>query len=419
MKKVLIITYYWPPSGGAGVQRWLKFSKYLPKFGWQPIVLTVDEEYASYPVSDDSHNKDVGETIVYKTKSKEILQTYARLFGKDKLPQGGGANSNNNSFKSKVERFVRGNFFLPDPRRGWNKYAYAKAVDIIKKYNIDTVVTTSPPHSTQLIGLKLKQKLGVQWIADFRDPWTSIFHYNEMYPTPLAKYFDKKQEKRVLLNADKIITVGDSLKEELQKISRRKEGFEVIHNGFDSDDFVEVDRAVSNENLHMVYTGTMADSYGPEIFFDSLNELKKNIEFQVDFYGSISSNIQMYAKDLNLSSNVNFNQTISHSESISKIQKADILLLIIPNSKTEKSILTGKLFEYLAAKKPILCIGPKDGDAAKIIEETNSGETFDREDLDEISKWILKISLNNSNFSFNNIEKYSRENLTEKLVDIL
>jgi hypothetical protein len=200
-RKVLIITYYWPPSGGAGVQRWLKFAKYLPEFGVEPIVLTVDPKYASYPQRDESLEKDIHQKLkVYKTKTFEPLNLLSGILGKKNVPYGGFTNVNKKSFLQTILRFIRGNFFIPDARVGWNNYAYKKAKEIIEEYKIDTVITTSPPHSTQLIGLELKKKLSITWIADFRDPWTDIYYYKDLLHTCLAKRLDKNKEQEVSNN---------------------------------------------------------------------------------------------------------------------------------------------------------------------------------------------------------------------------
>ena len=213
MKKVLIITYYWPPSGGAGVQRWLKFAKYLPEYGWQPIILTVDQEYASYPQRDESLLSEVNPAcLVYTTKSFELYNLYKFISGKKEVPYGGFANETRESFFQKASKFLRGNFLVPDPRRGWNKYALGKAIELIREFNIDTVVTTSPPHSTQLIGLKLKQEFNTRWIADLRDPWTDIYYYNQFKHTALARKIDQKYEREVVENADLLITVSEDVK---------------------------------------------------------------------------------------------------------------------------------------------------------------------------------------------------------------
>jgi hypothetical protein len=183
MKKVLIITYYWPPSGGAGVQRWLKFAKYLPEYGWEPIILTIDPAYAAYPVTDDSLISEIPSTVkVFTTPAVDYFSIYKK--DKSRIPTAGFANSRENTVKDKILRFIRGNFFIPDPRKGWNGFAFKKACEIIETEGIKHVITTSPPHSTQLIGTKIKRKYPeIKWIADLRDPWTDIYYYDQFYPT--------------------------------------------------------------------------------------------------------------------------------------------------------------------------------------------------------------------------------------------
>jgi glycosyltransferase involved in cell wall biosynthesis len=238
MNKVLIITYYWPPGSGAGVQRWLKFSKYLPSFGWEPVILTVDPEFAAYPALDNSLGAEISTSLrIFKTRATD----YFRIYSKDKknIPSAGFASNDDKWLKGKILRFIRGNFFIPDPRKGWNKHAFRKACEIIDNESIKHVITTSPPHSTQLVGLKLKRKYPeIKWIADLRDPWTDIYYYDQFYPTFISKLTDRKYENAVLQSADRIITVGKSLKELFAtKIFGISNKTEIITNGFDEDDF--------------------------------------------------------------------------------------------------------------------------------------------------------------------------------------
>ena len=240
MKKVLIITYYWPPSGGAGVQRWVKFAKYLPDFGIEPIILTVDPAFASYPIRDESLKDDISESLtVYHTKSKEPFGLYKKLTNKKEIPHAGFANESVPSFMQKISRAIRGNFFIPDARKGWNAYALEKALELIKTHGIETVVTSSPPHSTQLIGLKIKQKTGIHWVADLRDPWTDIYYYKQLYYSKWAKAIDKKYELQVIHAADNIVVVSEDLKRIFTEklTSSTKDNVKVIPNGFDEDDF--------------------------------------------------------------------------------------------------------------------------------------------------------------------------------------
>jgi glycosyltransferase involved in cell wall biosynthesis len=261
MNKVLIVTYYWPPSGGAGVQRWLKFSKYLPEFGWEPIILTVDPEYAAYPVTDFSLNDDIPASIkVVTTPATNYFSIYKK--DKSKIPTAGFANNIDNTFKGKLLRFVRGNFFLPDPRRGWNKYAFKKACELIEAEGIRHIITTSPPHSTQLIGLNLKKKYRfIKWTVDLRDPWTDIYYYKQFYPTLISKAVDVRYEIRVLKRADNIITVGESLKTLFSsKVNNIEKKIRVITNGYDESDFKEVPKVIP-KRFTITYVGTLSDIY--------------------------------------------------------------------------------------------------------------------------------------------------------------
>ena len=218
MKKVLIITYYWPPSGGAGVQRSLKFVKYLPLFGIEPIVITVDAEQATYPILDSTLLNEVSEDVrVVRTRSFEPLKILSAIKGKESVPHGGFANSNKESITQRTLRFIRGNFFIPDARKGWVSFAVKAASEIIEKEKIDTVFVSSPPHSSQLIGLELKKKYNIKWIADMRDPWTDIYYYKDLLQTKFSAARDAVYERQVLEGADEVISVS----EPINKIDRK------------------------------------------------------------------------------------------------------------------------------------------------------------------------------------------------------
>ena len=420
MNKVLIVTYYWPPSGGAGVQRWLKFSKYLPEFGWEPFILTVEREFAAYPVTDLSLMEKLPESVkVYSTPATNYFSIYKK--DASRIPTAGFANNIDNSLKGKLLRFIRGNFFLPDPRRGWNKYAFKKACGLIKSEGIRHIITTSPPHSTQLIGLKIKKRYpAIKWIADLRDPWTDIYYYKHFYPTFFSKYIDRKLEKSVLNKADRLITVGSSLKDLFAlKIRGIENKIEVITNGYDEDDF----SGISSTNpsvLTITYVGTLSDIYPVEGLLNSLQTLnltgKKLI---LRFIGTVSQNqkelIQLHTQDYTLE----IIPYVEHTEAIKFMYKSSILLLIIPDHPSNKCIITGKLFEYIASGKPIICIGPVDGDAAKILGSTGHGRTFSYSDSEGISGYLSAL---NSDLSIN--EKispalFSRKTLTGKITQLL
>ena len=420
MDKVLIITYYWPPSGGAGVQRWLKFSKYLLEFGWEPIILTVDPEYAAYPVTDFSLKEDLPSSVkVYSTPATNYFNIYKK--DKSKIPSAGFANSVDNTLKGKILRFIRGNFFLPDPRKGWNKYAFKKACELIETEEIRYIITTSPPHSTQLIGLKIKKKYPyMRWIADLRDPWTDIYYYKQFYPTFISKRIDLRMEKSVLKKADKIITVGASLK---TLFSSKVEGIEnkteVIPNGFDEDDFDNLKTSIPGV-FTISYMGTLSDAYPIDRFLDALQVFKKRgNDFILRFIGTVSSKQKDIIQAKTSNSVVEFIPYVDHVAALKYMLNTTVLLLIIPDHHSNKSIITGKLFEYIAAGKPVICLGPDDGDAAGILSETGHGTAFSYKNSNGMLDYLLKMTSDNSIIEKIPLKVFSRRELTRKVVSLL
>jgi glycosyltransferase involved in cell wall biosynthesis len=418
MKKVLILTYYWPPSGGAGVQRWLKFVKYLPQFGIEPIVLTVDSEQAAYPVRDASLENDVSNNVkVFRTPCTDYFKFYRMFSGKKELPTGGISSDGKSSLKQKIMGFVRGNLLLPDPRRGWNSYAYQKAVELIREHGIDTVVTTSPPHSTQLIGLRLKKNLGIRWIADLRDPWTDIYYYNQFYHTAIAKAIDKAYERKVVENADALVTVSA----DLARIYGGKTSISIQHkinvipNGFDESDFPPALYTQEDEPV-IAYTGTLSDEYDLSGFIRAMQDSASGLGLR--FVGKVSPAQQHLLEDLPVKPE--YIGHVPHQASIEHLMKARILLLVIPKVTNNRGILTGKFFEYLASGKPILAIGPCDGDLAKIIRSTGCGAMFEYADWEGIKAFVLQNADKGKNFKPRiGAEMYSRRSLTKRLASVL
>jgi len=420
MNKVLILTYYWPPSGGAGVQRWLKFAKYLPEFGWEPIIITVDPAFAAYPVTDDSLSAELSSSVkVYKTLAVDYFSMYKK--DKTKIPTAGFANSIDNSLSGKIQRFIRGNFFIPDPRKGWNKYAFKKACEIIEAEGIKHVITTSPPHSTQLIGLKIKTKYpGIKWVADLRDPWTDIYYYDQFYPTFISKRVDLGFEKNVLRKADRIITIGSTLKKMFSsKVPEITGKIDVITNGYDDDDFNNT--KPSNPDIFTIsYTGTLSDTYPINGFLDALRNFKATGNpLILRFIGTVS----LKQKELILSKTKNLNveyiSYVDHTKAVKYMLETSVLLLIIPDHQSSRSIITGKIFEYIASEKPVICLGPPDGDAAEILMETGHGITFDYNDSKGITEYLTKVSTDNTINGKTSSKDYSRVELTKKVVSIL
>ncbi|MFM7217383.1 MAG: glycosyltransferase [Bacteroidota bacterium] len=427
---VLFITYYWPPSGGAGVQRSLKFVKYLPSFGIHPVVLTVDPDKATYPVIDESLKGEVtAGTTVLRTDSFEPLRWLSRLTGgKARIPHGGFTNQRKDKWSQRVLRFIRGNFFLPDARVGWVRHAVRAAARIITEKGISTVVISSPPHSSQLIGLELKRRFPhIKWVADLRDPWTDIYYYEEMHHLPFARKKDASLEKQVLERCDSAIVVS----EHLRKLFVSKTGaelsskFHVLSNGFDLEDF-RAAVAPPSDRFTVTYVGTIADNYRPEVFIDALVLLRKELpesKIRLRFVGSPSISLTDQLKKAGLNQLCDFIPYVAHEEAVRYMRESSLLLLLIPQTTHDRLILTGKLFEYLGAGVPVVGIGPVDGDAASVLTSSGAGRVFDRNDavglsrllIDYYFKWLQNTDLRHGR----DVSVYERKALTKRLAEII
>lgn len=423
-KYVLIITYYWPPAGGPGVQRWLKSARYLPGFNLTPVILTVDPRSASYQITDNSLLQEAQSIRTFRTKTYEPFKLFSRVSGDNRIPVGGMEQQNKKNIFLRMANFIRGNLFIPDPRRGWNIKTYKKAVELIKEFGIDTVITTSPPHSTQLIGLKLKKRLKIKWIADLRDPWTDIYYYSQFMHTPIARAIDKNYERNVLEKADHIIVVSEGMKKGFlsktdMNISRK---ISVIPNGFDQEDFQTKEVTGADNYFNILYTGTITSLYGADILIDVLSDIKGQYpQIRLKFVGTADMDIRNLVHMKRLESMTTFIPYMAHSELIAHLRNASVLLLCIPDMKKNEGIITGKLFEYLAARRPILCIGPVEGDAAAIINENEAGKVFGYDDKKGITDFLLavmdrKFTINQQN---KNYLKYTRKNLAGELAAII
>jgi glycosyltransferase involved in cell wall biosynthesis len=422
---VLFITYYWPPSGGAGVQRCLKFVKYLSSFNIHPTLVTVNAEEASYAVLDPTLQEEVPESVpVYRTSTTEPFGLYKKISGKKEIPFGGFANEKKTGLGQKFFRFIRGNLFVPDARVGWNRHVLQLCGDLLKAQHFDAVITSSPPHSTQLVGLELKKTYGLRWIADLRDPWTDIYYYDQLQHLGLTRKLDAAYEKKVLLQADEVLVVSPDMKRIfLNKSSRiNPDKIHIIPNGFDEEDFQIPSQPPENEFL-ITYTGTITEAYNLEMFFKALAttaERHPTIPYRLRFVGTVSEEIQGQIAGAGLAAITEFVGYVPHQESVRHLLHSTLLLMAIPDVPNNFGILTGKLFEYLASNKPIVCIGPIHSDADQIIDECGAGRVFHYaaydlmvDHLDLMSDaWKVNPNLD---LPLINYQQYSRRQLTAKL----
>lgn len=425
-KKILIITYYWPPAGGPGVQRWLKFAKYLPDFGWKPIIYT--PENPSYPLMDETLMKDVPENIeMVRTRIWEPYQLAEKLNKSNKKFKAGQFDvGKNQSWKSRLSIWVRGNFFIPDARVFWVKPSIKFLEKYLKENKIDTIVTSGPPHSLHLIGLGLKNKIpDLKWIADFRDPWTEISYYKHL---KLTKSSDKKHrqlESAVFKNAD--ITLATSYTD-AENFKKAGANAVCITNGFDESDSDKRVKGQMGQAFTLSYIGVLEQLRNPENLWKALDELvKENVEFATDFklkfVGRIDDKILQSIENSSLKNHILNLGYLAHGKAVEEMQNSDLLLITNFPNESSKGIIPGKIFEYLASGKQILSFGPDKADVAKILDETQAGKHFSYQDTEIVKKFILEkfILWKNGNLLENtqHIEQFSRKNLTRQLTDIL
>ena len=421
MKKVLIITYYWPPSGGSGVQRWLKFVKYFRDFGIEPIILTVAPEFAALPNIDESLEHEIPAGIeVHKTCAKSPFGFYKKI-KKGTIPNSGFAGEGKANLFDNLFRFIRGNFFIPDARIGWNKFAIEKARELIQLHAIDTVITSSPPHSTQLIGLQLKKEFNLKWLADLRDPWTEIYYNKLLFRTNWAKKIDYRYEQACLQNADTLVVVSEDIKRRLGEARETiLEKTHVIPNGFDEEDFSH-ERTKNDAGIKYIsYVGNLGLQYPIEEFLKTFSELVKvDEQWRIRFVGNVSDVLITEIQKLGLEKWVEFTPYVEHKKAVEYMINSDLLLLIIPNTENNKGILTGKLFEYIATGNPIIYIGPEDGDALEILKRNTVNIALNSKEKEAVIDFILNSNSNQQEVNPSSKNTFSRRNLTGEVAKLI
>ncbi len=427
-RRVLVIAYYFPPSGGSGVQRALKFVKYLPVSGWQPVVLTVKPESAAYPNLDPEMMADVpAEVPVYKTDSWDPYNIYAGFTqtSKESAVSVGFLSDKPVTLRERFARWLRANVFIPDARVGWYYYALKQARKLIAEEQIDAIFTTGPPHSTHLIGRSLSRRYGLPWIADFRDPWVDIDFLEELPMTALAKRLNTSLEQSVLDESSVVLTVSPAI--ERKFAAKTKTPCATIYNGFDGDDFLTETKS-RPDLFYVSHVGNMNAARNPDLFWRVLAKGIDEGQFsrlRIRLVGNVDASVMDTLTSLGLDHLVDQVSYCPHQEAVGYMKESGALLLPINRVFSAKGIVTGKLFEYLAAGKPIIGIGPSDGDAASIINETSGGKMVDYEDDDTMSHYLhaLYIAWEKKEVFLKvdeaAIANYSREGQTAQLAKLL
>lgn len=422
-KKILIITYYWPPSGGSGVQRWLKFVKYLRSYNLEPVVFTVDNP--NYAIEDFQLEKEIPKNVTVLKKSFWEPNKFFSFFksGKNKMASVGFL-TENPSTMAKGMRYIRANYFIPDARKYWIKPSVKYLTNYLKSEDISLIITTGPPHSAHLIGMKLKDKTGIPWISDFRDPWTEIDYLQKLPLTEKSKKKHAELEEEVLKKSSAVIVIGETMKKNYDTFS---DNIFVIPNGYDDTTVTQENAPTLDEKFSMAHIGLMNSDRNPKTLWKAISELcKENEDFKSDYLvqliGTVAPEVENSISEFEIK-NVSRIAYLPNDEVRVLQKKAQVLLLCINNVPSAKGIITGKIFEYLQAKRPVLATGPTDGDLANILSSTNAGTVVGFEDLDSTKRALLKLYSDFKKGSLTvdstNIEKYHRKQLTGELAKVI
>lgn len=426
MKKVLIITYYWPPCGGVSVLRNLKFSKYLPEFGWEPIVYA--PKNAQYDLIDEKGNQNVNKDLtVIRHPIVEPFDAFKKLTGRK------SSDSQNPLYvrdrkKGLLDRlaiWVRANFFIPDARCLWISPSVKFLKNYLSNHPVDAILTAGPPHTDTVIGEKLAKALNIPWFAFFKDPWTQVDYY-KMFP--IGYRADKKHrimEQAVFKTASKIGIASPTWAKDLERIGAKN--VETIYFGYDEDDFKNL-KDTPQKHFSIVHAGLMGFDRSPEVLLEVLSDLKnENPAFgkvlKIKLAGLVDFSIKQKIEALGLTENAEMPGNIPRREALNELINASILLLPLNKAENAKGRLPGKLFELLRAGKPILCLGPKNSDAAQIIQESRAGVTFGYDDYNKLKQFVLTMYehflKHEPAYSPTAINKYSNYEQTRKLAGFL
>lgn len=425
---ILLFNYYWPPSGGPAVQRWLDITNRLEDLGVKTIVVTIDPDKATFPFIDTTLNKRIHpSTVTYRTGTSELFSVYKKYIGKGKVPGHGMAAQSDEGWKQKIARFIRGNFLLPDPRKGWNKHAIKQGKEILAHEKIDIIFTAGPPHSTHLIGKKLKKLYpAIPWVADFHDYWTEISYLSKLfYRTKLAASIDRAIEISVLRDADYVMThCQSSVEIQQQKSGKSSEQFILYRMGYNEHLYAR-QSPVRQDRFVIAYIGMIAGFYNPDKFFKALkNRIDKHPDIPVllQFVGSIDPEIREMLASTGLKNNVEEVGYVAHEKSIEYMYESTALLLVNPEFQHNRFHVPGKLYEYLAAYKPIIAISANGSENEQIITKEKAGKNFSHDEYNNMVSYIDELmtewkTKRNLDWDYNSdIEKYGRNHQTDLLV---
>jgi glycosyltransferase involved in cell wall biosynthesis len=414
-RKLVVLTYYWPPSGGSGVQRWVYFTHYLKTLGWEPIVITVDPEQASYPQEDKSLQALTKDIRVIRTATREPIRGYARWFGKGSIPQGEVPQQH---FFQRIAAFIRGNFFIPDARKGWIPFAQKALRTILEKESVEWVISTGPPHSTHLTVESLRHTFNFRWLVDFRDPWSELFYNRQFYRLPFAVRKDRAYEQVILQHADAVLTtVGGELHQQLQ-VKAPKQRFFALPNGFDANAFAQHQRSLRQGEFHLVYTGLLTRNQAYPALLKALQQMKNGLPLRVSLAGQMELSLVKALQTALPEATIDYHRYLPHAQALTLMHSADVLINFIFEG-AHKQMISGKLLEYMATGVPVLSLGDPESEAGQLLAQGAAAAMIAPSDTQQLIAFLEKAQQQKGQWinNFPNKTQWTREGITKRLVE--
>jgi glycosyltransferase involved in cell wall biosynthesis len=414
-RKLVVLTYYWPPSGGSGVQRWVYFTHYLKTLGWEPIVITVDPEQASYPQEDKSLQALTKDIRVIRTATREPIRGYARWFGKGSIPQGEVPQQH---FFQRIAAFIRGNFFIPDARKGWIPFAQKALRTILEKESVEWVISTGPPHSTHLTVESLRHTFNFRWLVDFRDPWSELFYNRQFYRLPFAVRKDRAYEQEILQHADAVLTtVGGELHQQLQ-VKAPKQRFFALPNGFDANAFAQHQRSQRQGEFHLVYTGLLTRNQAYPALLKALQQMKNGLPLRVSLAGQMELSLVKALQTALPEATIDYHGYLPHAQALTLMHSADVLINFIFEG-AHKQMISGKLLEYMATGVPVLSLGDPESEAGQLLAQGAAAAMIAPSDTQQLIAFLEKAQQQKGQWinNFPNKTQWTREGITKRLVE--
>lgn len=414
-RKLVVLTYYWPPSGGSGVQRWVYFTHYLKTLGWEPIVITVDPEQASYPQEDKSLQDLTKDIRVIRTATREPIRGYARWFVKGSIPQGEVPQQH---FFQRIAAFIRGNFFIPDARKGWIPFAQKALRTILEKESVEWVISTGPPHSTHLTVESLRHTFNFRWLVDFRDPWSELFYNRQFYRLPFAVRKDRAYEQEILQHADAVLTtVGGELHQQLQ-VKAPKQRFFALPNGFDANAFAQHQRSLRQGEFHLVYTGLLTRNQAYPALLKALQQMKNGLPLRISLAGQMELSLVKALQTALPEATIDYHGYLPHAQALTLMHSADVLINFIFEG-AHKQMISGKLLEYMATGVPVLSLGDPESEAGQLLAQGAAAAMIAPSDTQQLIAFLEKAQQQKGQWinNFPNKTQWTREGITKRLVE--